>query len=336
MRIISPSIEIMRTGLELPYQYVTPEQFIEKVGRTCYKSEDKITDDSAAKFVSTLIKRGHEAMIEHWSLIFKTNAVAYNEFKDDWFTLLSSSQIPVEDRLRPYLRFTDHILPSGEMRFVISGNMRALRDYVKACVAGFGMVPQYLWGMVRNYPLFFPEFQDYVPGIFVNDILIPVKVNELSDEERRIHQDITIKFICDRGVSHEIVRHRVASFAQESTRYCNYGLDKFGQEITVVRPSWCSEADDKYEDWRGGCYTAESSYFTMLADGATPQEARSVLPNSTKTEVIVTMNIDGWSHFFDLRCAPAAHPDMREVARMARAQLEIDGVWKFTDDSSDN
>lgn len=335
MKIISPSIEIMRTGLELPYQYTTPEQFIERVGRTCYKSEDKITDDSAAKFVGTLIKRGHEAMIEHWSLIFKTNAVAYNEFKNDWFTLLSGSQIPVEDRLRPYLRFTDHILPNGEMRFVISGNMRALRDYVKVCVASFGMVPSYLWGLIVNYPLFFPEFQSYVPPIFVNDILIPINVNELTDEERLTHQDITIKFTCDRGVSHEIVRHRVASFAQESTRYCNYGLDKFGQEITVVRPSAFGEGADKYEDWLSGCYASETAYFNMLADGGTPQEARSVLTSSTKTEVIVTMNVDGWRHFFALRCAPTAHPDMCEVARMARAQLEIDGVWKFTDDTSD-
>lgn len=331
MRVIEPSIEIMRTGMEFEVSagHATPEKFIEAVGRTCYKSEDKITDDSAAKFVGNLIKRGHEAMIEHWSLIFETESGPFNTFASDWNTLLQCGNIPTKKRLRPYLRFTDYTYYNGESRFVISGNMRTLRDYVKACVEGFGSVPQYMWGMIRNYPLFFPEYQDYVPAIIVNDILRPISVHDLTDEERRVHQDITVKFICDRGVSHELVRHRVASFAQESTRYCNYGGDKFGNEITVIRPSWCKLGDDMYDSWRAGCYGAEAAYFTLLADGATPQEARSVLPNSLKTEVIVTMNVDGWEHFFGLRDDPAAHPDMREVAHMAKCQMEIDINWKF-------
>lgn len=308
MRIIAPSVEIMRTGLET--EFVTPEQFIEKVGRTCYKSEDKITDDSAAKFVGNLIKRGHEAMIEHWSLIFKTNASTYEEMLDHWDLLMHDRTIPHEDPLRPYLRFTDYMDFDGEIRNIVSGNMRAWRDYAKACVTGFGYIPNYLYGLIRNYPLFFPEYQDYVPGIIVNDILMPISVHELSMDERRIHQDVTIKFICDRGVSHEMVRHRVASFAQESTRYCNYSGEKFGQEITVVRPSWCEGGSAEFLHWKGGCEWAEESYFDLINNGCTPQEARSVLPNSLKTEVIVTMNIDGWDHFFGLRCAPAAHPDM--------------------------
>ena len=126
-----------------------------------------------------------------------------------------------------------------------------------------------------------------------------------------------MRFVCDRGVSHEMVRHRVASFAQESTRYCNYSLDKFGKEITVVRPSWCGQDSDLYKRWYEGCKLAESAYFALVDEGATPQEARSVLPNSTKTEIIVTMNLDGWDHFFCLRDNAAAHPDMREVAAMA-------------------
>jgi thymidylate synthase (FAD) len=127
-----------------------------------------------------------------------------------------------------------------------------------------------------------------------------------------------MKFVCDRGVSHEVVRHRVASFAQESTRYCNYGLEKFGGEITVVRPSWCSPGYDMYDDWKAGCYNCEGAYFTMLANGATPQQARGVLPTDTKTEIVVTMNLANWDHFFGLRCDPAAHPNMREVAMLAR------------------
>lgn len=318
MKIVNPSVEIMRTGYETIDQ-ITPEQFIEKVGRTCYKSEDRITKDSAAKFVSNLIERGHEAMIEHWNLIFKTNIGTYQDFKSDWTLLIEGSNIPLTERLRPFLRFSDCDLGDGDIRYIVSGNMRAWRDFAKACVTGFGLIPQYMWGMVRNYPLFFPEYQDYIPEIFTNNLFIPMTADELNKFERPIHQDVTMKIICDRGVSHEIVRHRVASFAQESTRYCNYSKDKFGEEITVVRPAWCSDGEDKYIAWESGCRFAEAAYFTLLENrGCSPQEARSVLPNSLKTEIIVTMNLDGWNHFFDLRCAEGAHPDMRKVATMAK------------------
>jgi thymidylate synthase (FAD) len=164
---------------------------IEIAGRTCYKSEDKITEDSASKFVRMLIKNGHEAMIEHNS--------------------------------------------------------------------------------------------------------------------------ITVKFVCDRGVSHEIVRHRIASFAQESTRYCNYGNDKFGNEITVIKPFFFQEGA-KYLQWETLCEEAEHAYFNLLKLGSSPQEARSVLPNSLKTEIVVTMNLREWRHFFRFRCASTAHPQMREIA----------------------
>lgn len=321
MRIITPSVEIMSTGIGKDVD-IRPEQFIEKVGRTCYKSEDKITDDSAAKFVGNLIKRGHEAMIEHWSLIFKTEAGPFNEFKSDWNLLLQGSNITLSERLRPHLRFTDYYMEDGSVRYVISGNMRALRDYAKACVEGFGFMPMYMWGTIRNYPLFFPEYQDYVPPVINNNILMPIPVCDLSEFERQIHQNVTMKFVCDRGVSHEMVRHRVASFAQESTRYCNYSLDKFGKEITVVRPSWCGQDSDLYKRWYEGCKLAESAYFALVDEGATPQEARSVLPNSTKTEIIVTMNLDGWDHFFGLRDNAAAHPDMREIAAMAHCMYD--------------
>lgn len=325
MRIITPSVEIMRSGLER--EFIRPEQHIEKVGRTCYKSEDKITEESAVKFVSGLIKRGHEAMIEHYSLIFKTEVLWYEEMLEDWDMLLHNGNVPIKTNLRPFLRFTDYQDPETlEMRCIVSGNMRAWRDFVRACVEGYGFIPQYLHGVVRCYPLFFPEFQDYVPTIIQNDKLSPIEVRELTVKERLTHQDVTVKFICDRGVSHEIVRHRVASFAQESTRYCNYGLDKFGNEITVIRPSWCKEGEPLYDIWKGGCAENEETYFAMLKEDATPQEARSVLPNSLKTEVIVTMNLSGWNHFFDLRCAKDSHPDIQEVANMAKQMMNIEKI----------
>ena len=319
MKIIEPSVELMRTGLEK--EFITPEQFIEKVGRTCYKSEDKITDESAEKFVRGLIKRGHEAMIEHWSVIFKVNPFWYTQIVDDYEMLTNTFG------LRHFLRFTNHEYSTGEVRCIVSGNMRAWRDFVKAGIDDFGFVPQYLHGVVRNYPLFFPEFQDYVPGIIQNDKLFPISVSELTEPERKIHQDVTVKFVCDRGVSHEIVRHRTSSFAQESTRYCNYGLDKFGNEITVIRPSWCKEGEDVYTIWRDGCILAEGAYFSLLSENATPQEARSVLPNSLKTEIIMTTNLIGWDHFFELRCAPDAHPDIQEVAKMAKRLFDNPKVF---------
>lgn len=194
MKIIQPKTEILRPT---PTQEAVEAIYknIEIAGRTCYKSEDKITPESAKKFVRALIKHGHEAMIEHASM--------------------------------------------------------------------------------------------------------------------------TVRFTIDRGVSHELVRHRIASFAQESTRYCNYSQDKFNNEITVIKPFYLQEGTPAYNAWYAACKQAEESYFIMLDVGCTPQEARAVLPSSLKTEVIVTMNMREWRHFFKLRAAGTTgepHPQMEEVA----------------------
>lgn len=131
------------------------------------------------------------------------------------------------------------------------------------------------------------------------------------------HAAATIKFTCDRGVSHEIVRHRMASYCQESTRYCNYSKDKFGNEITVIEPCYLESDSVSYSLWKNCCEVCEKTYFNMLNCENTPQEARAVLPNSLKTEVVMTANMREWRHFFKLRCAPSAHPQMREVANIA-------------------
>ncbi|NLU47607.1 MAG: FAD-dependent thymidylate synthase [Syntrophomonadaceae bacterium] len=127
------------------------------------------------------------------------------------------------------------------------------------------------------------------------------------------HEKVTVLFIVDRGVSHEIVRHRIASYSQESTRYCNYSQDKFGREITVIEPFFLTDPE-AYSLWKQACQTAEDCYMKMLEKGCSPQEARSVLPNSLKTEIAVTFKMREWRHFFQLRCAGAAHPQMRQVA----------------------
>lgn len=119
--------------------------------------------------------------------------------------------------------------------------------------------------------------------------------------------------MCDRGISHELVRHRLASFSQESTRYANYSKEKFGQEITVIRPFFWAQDSPQYALWLEAMHTAERVYLAMLASGAKPQEARSVLPNSLKTEIVVTANLREWRHIFRLRCASPAHPQIRQI-----------------------
>ena len=188
------------------YQILTPLdgmdilKYIERIGRVCYKSEDKITDDSCTRFVKMLIDRGHEAMLEHYSL--------------------------------------------------------------------------------------------------------------------------SVLFICDRGVSHEIVRHRLASFAQESTRYCNYSQDKFGNELTFVKPIFYETGNPDGAIWETTCRKIEGMYFGLLKQGSSPQEARSILPNSLKTEVVMTANLREWRHFFKLRTADTAHLQMRELTRPLCTELK--------------
>lgn len=128
------------------------------------------------------------------------------------------------------------------------------------------------------------------------------------------HEKLTVRLICDRGVTHELVRHRIASYSQESTRYCNYSKDKFQRELTFIRPFFWESDPEKFTVWKKAMESAEEAYLTLIDLGASPQEARSVLPNSLKTEIVVTMDLREWRHFFRLRTAPAAHPQMREVA----------------------
>lgn len=127
------------------------------------------------------------------------------------------------------------------------------------------------------------------------------------------HGNCTVRFVCDRGVSHELVRHRLAAFSQESTRYANYSKDRFGNEITVIKPFFWSEDSPEYSLWLKAMEQAEQAYLQLLDLGASPQEARSVLPNSLKTEVVMTCNLREWRHVLRLRCSQKAHPQIREV-----------------------
>lgn len=280
-----------------------PIKKIEKCGRVCYKSEDKITEDSAEKFVANIIKRGHEAVLEHASFIFQ---VSYNVYED-----LREKVMFVENRypVKMYLRFTDS---DG---YVVSGNVRAWRDFFR-----FSGVPPYMNDFVESNPILFPEFKSDSPFNLEGGewSIRQISTNEIvSTYQRLVHEDVSVKFICDRGVTHEIVRHRPASFCQESTRYCNYSKDGFGGEITVIKPMSFDCSDSPYRIWKRSCENAETAYFDLLEEGCTPQEARDVLPNSLKTELIMTAPLMEWCHFFNLRMSPAAHPQMQEVASYA-------------------
>ena len=150
-------------------------------------------------------------------------------------------------------------------------------------------------------------------------------IKSLMDKKHKSvleHAKVTIRVICDRGVTHEIVRHRMASYSQESTRYCNYSKDKFGNEITVIKPCFLEEDTKKYYLWLKTCENCEKAYFEMLDIGMTPQEARDILPNSLKTEIVMTLNISSWRNFLELRNSKAAHPQMREVSSMIYDEFE--------------
>lgn len=127
------------------------------------------------------------------------------------------------------------------------------------------------------------------------------------------HYNITVRFICNRGFTHELVRHRIASFSQESTRYCNYTKDKFGSEITVIKPFEIEEGTKEFDIWKSAMENAEKSYMAMMENGSKPENARGVLPIDIKTEIVITTNIREWKHIFELRTSKAAHPSMREL-----------------------
>ncbi|MDR2657979.1 MAG: FAD-dependent thymidylate synthase [Oscillospiraceae bacterium] len=136
------------------------------------------------------------------------------------------------------------------------------------------------------------------------------------------HESVSVLVVCDRGVSHEWVRHRIASYTQESTRYCNYSKDKFGGEITFIKPRFWNEDSERYRIWLDAMRNAQDAYLALLRLGASPQQARGVLPNSLKTELVVTMNLREWRHFFRLRADKSAHPQMRELAKPMLAEFK--------------
>lgn len=291
MRLIKPSFEIIeqKPGIDGLLQH------IERCGRTCYKSEDKITEDSAEKFVNMLVNRGHTAMVEHGTVYLKYDIIEHG-----------SVNLPNKYHFNEYS--------------VVTINNEPLHGYE---------TPEYKEKFNgHTYAYITTNYRVLLQNDWLNDLKY-----QCEPTEHHVKR-VTVKFVCDRGVSHEFVRHRVFSFAQESTRYCNYSKDKFGKECTFIIPSWLDLPEGSYS--KGKVYTDlatpylvkgtpeellllklvgdELDYFDLLDKGWIAQQARAVLPNSLKTELIMTGTIEQWEGFFKLRDANDAHPQARELA----------------------
>lgn len=303
MKIIEPSTEELFNP--------NPQKHIEFIARTCYKSEDKITEESNKQMCKNLYKNKHWAMLEHFIFIYKINKTI--NFKSNFVEILSAEK---------YIDVTEQII-INERRTILSFNARSLLDLIikyKDHEQILNDLIMLIEKIVYDYDcdeIFGNRFKkvDHDNFIKIDDVTI------LTPIEQFIHGWHSIKFVCDRGISHEIVRHRVASFAQESTRYCNYSKDKYGKEITVIKPFYLKDGSDNPNNemvawgvWKRAIENSEKSYFEMLDLGCTAQEARAVLPNSLKTELIMTAKNYEWNHFFELRADKHAHPQMKELA----------------------
>lgn len=301
MRAIKPFAEILDVDIG-----VDVLKKIEWVGRTCYKSTDKITDESAPKFVAGLIKRGHEAMLEHGSFCFELDYGVYRWIHDVIHVLSDCYGF------KSFMRFTN------DERVLMSGNVRAWKDLFRYMMEHFG-IPNCFESFIKENPVLFPEYQDEIfPSRNIGSIR-PIHTEDLKTENEFLtHCDVTVGWVVDRGISHELVRHRPASFAQESTRYCNYGDDKFGGQITFIIPEFFKYGSPEWKVWKNSMERCEADYLTLINMGVSPEKARGVLGTSLKTEVIMTANCAEWKHFFGLRACNVtgkAHPQMLEVAQ---------------------
>lgn len=302
MRVVNQSAHIL-----IPE---SPMKHIERIGRICYKSGDKISDGTDKKFIKMLFDNNHHAMLEHYRFIMAVNPIIYEELS----------------KVGPR-----HVEFSNYGRYVISCNARALLELHEKCrCIQFGYMKSAVKGIrdelishiIREYncyELFGWNRNELLPPLSTGVEFIDNSREAMSEEEWNIHGWFSACIVTDRGISHEIVRHREeVSYAQESTRYCNYGQDRFGKEITVIDQGF-DPSSIECAIWRGMMVNCEYNYFRLIKCGATPQFARSVLPTCLKTEIVMTAPMYEWDHFFNLRLkgtTGAPHPMVKEVAGM--------------------
>lgn len=304
MLIVPPKVELMKR----PYSPIDRARHVELCGRVCYKSEEKIAEGTAEQFIANLIKRGHEAMLEHSRVMIRITREVY---LDDPTRLTNKTRFERIRRAMNNEGLADYMTITGDNRgYLVSANMRAWRNFCKYAMEKGYELPDEIVFLMRDNPAFFPEWP--IQQVGQSAERFPWQYWE--DNVKKAHNWFSFRITCDRGVSHEMVRHRPASFAQESTRYCNYSKGQFGGQITVIEPCFFLPDTLPYQHWKEGCEAAERAYFDLLNDGCSPQQARTVLPNSLKTEIIMTATAAEWLHFLGLRMDKAAHPQMREIA----------------------
>lgn len=294
MKVISPYFEILE---DLDKQSLPVR--IEVCGRICYKSEDKITAESAKPFIRGIIKHGHNSVTEMAVLTLKV-------FYD------SESIVNQLFKLIPKFLFVDKI-DKGEL--LITGSVRSFRELYQAnpTVKIVKAIAEYLG---KRHPLF---YEDLLPdrglmkqeGVRVEKMPLE-EVDKLPADLLAKHRHVAVLFVVNRAITHEIVRHRPVSYLQESQRYCRYSQDKFGNEVTFIKPMFFEEGSEEYVLWEKAMQETEEIYLKLLKTSS-PQAARTVLPNSCKTELITFANLLEWLHIFKLRTSKGAEPSMREV-----------------------
>ena len=263
MNLIKAGFEFIEQGPGLEGAF----KQIEIAGRTCYKSEDKITPDSAQAFVQRMVNSGHGAMLEHGTV---------------------------------YL-YVEYGSPAGDNRYFTGTDIFIKYSKNKYSKVNSEMINNYLHRVYIT-----TNYRVLVENGWLDDLQYQCEPTECHEKR------VTVKFICDRGVSHEFVRHRVKSFAQESTRYCNYIKAKFGGSVTCITPPWLQEHEEL--EFEEDLTVIEQIYFKWLNKGWTAQQARGFLSTFTKTELVMTGFVSDWEHFFELRCHSTAHPQAREIA----------------------
>ena len=293
MRIIDSKVELISEK--------DPLKKIEIAGRTCYRSELVITDGSAEKFFNRLVVNHHYAMFEHAFFVFRVPYAVY-----------------MAARAYKHLNATEAENVGGDAkRWLVSGNLRAIKE------SGFDALTGAFQDNIALLLYCKPDYRRWKGT--GGTATTPVDFEALPDktpEEIAAHRYTTMRFTTDRGVSHELVRHRLFSFAQESTRYCNYTKAQFSCMQFIKPAGYDYWNTDMQEFTRLAFEDAEKYYNRLIACGASAQQARAVLPNGLKTEVIVTGNDAEWQHFFNLRSrgtTGAPHPDMKIVADQALA-----------------
>ncbi len=294
MIVISPSTEILS---HLDEQSIPVR--IEGCGRLCYKSEDKITDESSPKFIKTILKHGHNSVAEMAVVTLEVMVEKENIAEKLYAVLPKYLTI---DKLEKNI-------------LIITGSMRGFRElYID--YGNLKIVKAMVGYLLQHHILF---FEDITPargivtqaGVMVRKLYLS-EVKELPPHLLGRHQWVAVKFTVNRAVTHEMVRHRPCSFLQESQRYCRYGTDKFGNQVTFIKPLFYDDDSDEYKIWVKAMEDTEALYLKLL-ETSSPQAARTVLPNSCKTELIVFASLIQWAHMFKLRATKGADPSMREV-----------------------